>query len=348
MPVKIRLARRGRKKRPYYHIIVADARSPRDGRYIEQIGAYNPMTVPATISIDSERAIYWLDNGAQPTDTARAILRYKGILYRRHLLRGVAKGAFSMEEAEKLFAEHMQSKNDQLARRMEQSAAEKRRTQEKISGTPSPLAQPEVEETPEDTATEEEAPADTDQATDEAPAEETTVEETTAEVESPAEEEAPTTEDAPAADEAPAEEEVPVAEDAPAAEEAPAVEETPAAEDTPAEEEAPAAEETPAEEAPAEEASTDEPSDLKKIEGIGPKIEELLHNAGVKTYQNLADAKAEDLKKILEDGGSRFAVHDPTTWPEQAGLANADKWDELKELQDRLQGGRPEADGDDK
>ena len=80
MPVKIRLQRRGRRKQPFYHIVVADGRAPRDGRFIEKIGIYNPMTVPATIDLDRDRAYDWLMKGAQPTDTARAILRFKGVL----------------------------------------------------------------------------------------------------------------------------------------------------------------------------------------------------------------------------------------------------------------------------
>ena len=101
MPVKIRLQRRGRRKKPFYHIVVADARAPRDGKFIEKLGVYNPMTSPATIDIDRDRAFQWLLNGAQPTDTARAILRFKGVLYMKHLHRGVTKGAFSEEQAQR-------------------------------------------------------------------------------------------------------------------------------------------------------------------------------------------------------------------------------------------------------
>jgi len=87
----------GRKKHPFYQIVVADSRSPRDGRYIERLGTYNPMTKPATIDIDREKALDWVMKGAQPTDTARAILRYKGIYYKKHLLRGVSKGSMTIE-----------------------------------------------------------------------------------------------------------------------------------------------------------------------------------------------------------------------------------------------------------
>ncbi len=107
MAVKIRLARKGRKKLAYYHIVVADSRSPRDGRYIEKIGSYNPLTNPATIELDFDKALGWLQNGALPTDTCRAILSYKGVLIKKHLLEGVKKGAFDDAEATKRFEEWM-------------------------------------------------------------------------------------------------------------------------------------------------------------------------------------------------------------------------------------------------
>lgn len=104
MSVKIRLSRHGRKNLPYYHIVVADSRAPRDGRFIERIGSYDPLKMPAKIEVDTERSIYWLNQGAQPSNTVRRILSYKGVLLRRHLLRGVEKGAFDMEELERRFA----------------------------------------------------------------------------------------------------------------------------------------------------------------------------------------------------------------------------------------------------
>ena len=107
MAVKIRLARKGRKKLAYYHIVVADSRSPRDGRYIELIGKYNPLTNPATIELDFDKALGWLQNGALPTETCRAILSYKGVLIKKHLLEGVKKGAFDEAEATKRFEEWM-------------------------------------------------------------------------------------------------------------------------------------------------------------------------------------------------------------------------------------------------
>ena len=105
MAVKIRLARKGRKKLAFYHIVVADSRSPRDGRYIEKIGSYNPVTNPAKIELDFDKALGWLQNGALPTDTCRAILSYKGVMLKKHLLEGVKKGAFDEAEATKRFEE---------------------------------------------------------------------------------------------------------------------------------------------------------------------------------------------------------------------------------------------------
>jgi len=107
MAVKIRLARKGRKKLAYYHIVVADSRSPRDGRYIEKIGKYNPLTNPATIELDFDKALGWLQNGALPTETCRAILSYKGVMLKKHLLEGVKKGAFDEAEAARRFEEWM-------------------------------------------------------------------------------------------------------------------------------------------------------------------------------------------------------------------------------------------------
>ena len=103
MPVKIRLQRHGRKGAPFYHIVVADARAPRDGKYIEKLGVYNPITVPATIDLDVDKTVSWLKNGAQPTDTTRAILSYKGVLYKKHLDTGVNKGSITPEIAEEKF-----------------------------------------------------------------------------------------------------------------------------------------------------------------------------------------------------------------------------------------------------
>lgn len=104
MATKIRLARHGHKDYAYYHIVVADSRSPRDGKFIERIGSYNPNTNPATVDLDFERALYWVEVGAQPTDTVRNILSGEGVLLKKHLKGGVKKGAFSEDEAERRFA----------------------------------------------------------------------------------------------------------------------------------------------------------------------------------------------------------------------------------------------------
>jgi small subunit ribosomal protein S16 len=110
MPVKIRLQRHGSKKRPFYFIVVADARAPRDGKFIQKIGTYNPLTVPASVQLDRQRALDWLHKGAQPTDTVRRILSFKGVLYLKHLLRGVGLGLFdeaaAMEKFQKWHSEH--------------------------------------------------------------------------------------------------------------------------------------------------------------------------------------------------------------------------------------------------
>jgi small subunit ribosomal protein S16 len=140
MPAKIRLQRHGRKRYAYYHIVIADSRAPRDGRYIERIGSYNPNTNPATIDLDFDKALSWLNKGAQPTDTVRAILSYKGILYMKHLLGGVAKGAFSEEEAERRFkvwiAEKeakIQSKKDRLTKDAESAKKARFEAEAKIN-----------------------------------------------------------------------------------------------------------------------------------------------------------------------------------------------------------------------
>jgi small subunit ribosomal protein S16 len=243
MSVKIRLARRGRKKQAIYDVVVADARAPRDGRFIEKLGTYNPNTNPASININNERALTWLLNGAQPTDTVKAMLSYRGVMLKKHLQIGVLKGAISQEQADAKFNAwvsekdtKIEGKKDQLATakadaRKSALAAETAKNQARIDAIKArevaalAAAAPAVEEV-------------------EAPAAE--VEETTAVVETP-------------------EVEAAVVEETPAAEEAPVVE-TPAAEETPvveaAAEEAPAAEETPVVEAAAEDtASVDAPAD---------------------------------------------------------------------------------------
>ena len=126
MSVKIRLQRHGSKKRPFYFIVVADARSPRDGKFIQKLGTYNPLTMPATIQLDRQRALDWLSKGAQPTDTVKRILSFKGVLYLKHLLRGVSLGLFddaaAMEKFQKWFGEH----EAQIRKRQEEAMRNRR------------------------------------------------------------------------------------------------------------------------------------------------------------------------------------------------------------------------------
>ncbi|QDO93533.1 30S ribosomal protein S16 [Formosa sediminum] len=115
MPVKIRLQRHGKKGKPFYWIVAADARSKRDGKYLEKLGIYNPNTNPATIELDVNGAVTWLQNGAQPTDTAKAILSYKGALLKNHLAGGVRKGALTEEQAEEKFNAWLEEKTAKVS-----------------------------------------------------------------------------------------------------------------------------------------------------------------------------------------------------------------------------------------
>ncbi|WP_052910085.1 30S ribosomal protein S16 [Riemerella anatipestifer] len=140
MSVKIRLQRHGKKGKPFYHIVVADSRAKRDGRFIQKLGTYNPITNPATIDLDVNSAVDWLNKGAQPTDTARAILSYKGALYKKHLLGGVAKGAFDEAEAEKRFnawleekEAKVQGKKENLAKSKEEAKKAALEAEQKVS-----------------------------------------------------------------------------------------------------------------------------------------------------------------------------------------------------------------------
>ncbi|MDD3567366.1 MAG: 30S ribosomal protein S16 [Bacteroidales bacterium] len=139
MPVKIRLSRHGRKRAPFYHIVVADSRAPRDGRFIERIGSYNPTTDPATIELNFDRALDWLQKGAQPTDTTRAILSYKGVMMKKHLLEGVKKGALTPEQVEEKFEAwvkekeaKVQAKKDRLAKGEQDDTAKRIEAEAKI------------------------------------------------------------------------------------------------------------------------------------------------------------------------------------------------------------------------
>ncbi len=139
MAVKIRLQRKGKKGKPFYHIVIADARSPRDGRFIEKIGTYNPLTVPATIDLDRDKAFDWLGKGAQPTDTVRAILRFKGLGYRKHLQRGVKKGALTQEQADTMYNDWIEAKEAKVAKRREKALEEKRAWHAKVAGLDIPF-----------------------------------------------------------------------------------------------------------------------------------------------------------------------------------------------------------------
>ena len=146
MAVKMRLQRHGSKKRPFYFIVIADARSPRDGKFIQKLGSYNPLTVPATIQIDRQKALDWLQKGAQPTDTVRRILSFKGVLFLKHLLRGVSLGLFdeatAMEKFTKWSSEHdanisRRQGAHKKARNDRRDAPVVRKVAEKVSEAPS-------------------------------------------------------------------------------------------------------------------------------------------------------------------------------------------------------------------
>jgi small subunit ribosomal protein S16 len=120
MPTKIRLQRKGKKGIPFYHVVIADGRAPRDGKFIERIGIYNPVSIPAEIDINFDRALYWLQAGAEPTDTVNALLSFKGILYKHHLLKGVKKGAMTEEMAEAKFQAWLQEKKEKFVAKIKE------------------------------------------------------------------------------------------------------------------------------------------------------------------------------------------------------------------------------------
>ena len=245
MSVKIRLQRHGKKQKPFYWIVAADARSKRDGRYLEKLGTYNPNTNPATIDLNLDQAVQWLHNGAQPTDTARAILSYKGALMKHHLDGGVRKGALTQEQADAKLATWLEEKAGKVDTKKEglskaqEAAKVKALKAEKVANDKRAAAAVEAAKVVEEVADEEAAVEDTsvselaeqtEAIADEAPeaVTEIAVEETPAAEETVAEvvvEETP---------EVVAEEVAEVATE----EEAPAAEETPSAEDTSEEKEA--------------------------------------------------------------------------------------------------------------
>ena len=192
MPVKIRLQRHGKKGKPYFWIIAADSRSKRDGKFLEKIGFYNPTTNPAQIDLDVDSAVKWLQNGAQPTDTARAILSYKGALMKNHLAGGVRKGALTEEQAEAKFNEWLDQKSGSIDHKKatlseakdkvkaeklaaEKAVNEKRSADAAAANAPAEEVSEEVETEDAETASEE-TPATEVEAT-EAPAEEANEEE---------------------------------------------------------------------------------------------------------------------------------------------------------------------------
>lgn len=126
MPAKIRLQRHGKKGQPFYHIVIADGRAPRDGRFIEKIGTYNPVAVPAEINLNFDKALDWLNKGAQPTDTVRSILSKKGVMLKKHLMIGVQKGAMTAEQAEVKFQTWMKEKEAKLANEIKAKAEKSR------------------------------------------------------------------------------------------------------------------------------------------------------------------------------------------------------------------------------
>jgi small subunit ribosomal protein S16 len=126
MPAKIRLQRHGKKGSAFYQIVIADGRAPRDGKFIEKIGSYNPTTNPATIILDTDKALTWLNNGAQPTDTCRSILSFKGVMYKKHLQGGVTKGALTQEQADAKFAKWVTDKEEKVAGKLSNLDSAKR------------------------------------------------------------------------------------------------------------------------------------------------------------------------------------------------------------------------------
>lgn len=191
MPVKIRLQRHGKKGKPFYWIVAADARSKRDGRYLEKLGTYNPNTNPATVEVKLDNAVNWLEKGAQPTDTARTLLSYRGVMLKHHLNGGIRKGALSQEEADKKFAAWLeekeakiQSKKDGLSQseselKAKRLADEKAVSDKRLADAAAAEAEAAAEEAAADSteaeeATTEDAEAPAEQT--EAPAEEATTE----------------------------------------------------------------------------------------------------------------------------------------------------------------------------
>ncbi len=219
MAVKIRLQRHGKKGNPIYWIVIADEKSKRDGKYIEKLGTYDPNTNPASIELDFDSSVKWLEKGAQPTNTAKAILSYEGVLLRKHLNLGVQKGAFTEEEAKKRFDEWKKGKGAKIEKKiedlestLESNKKEARKREEEYSKKRSEESKAKEEAKAEEAkAAEETAPEEEAKAEEEAPAEEAKAEKAKAAEETAPEEEAPAEEEA-KAEEAPAEETPPAEE----------------------------------------------------------------------------------------------------------------------------------------
>lgn len=145
MAAKIRLQRHGSKKRPFYFIVVADARSPRDGKFIQKLGTYNPLTIPATIELDRQKALEWLNKGATPTDTVRRILSFKGVLYLKHLLRGVKLGLFDEAAAMQKFTTWSAEHEQQIKKRQAKAIEERKSRRKVASASPRKVAEPTTE-----------------------------------------------------------------------------------------------------------------------------------------------------------------------------------------------------------
>jgi len=213
MATRIRLQRHGKKGKPFFHIVVADSRSKRDGRFIEKLGTYNPNTNPATIDLDFDRSVHWVSVGASPSETAKAILSYKGVLMKEHLMRGVTKGALTEEQMEAKYAKWLDEKAniiDQKVNKLSKAkedeekarlAAEKEKNDARAAAIAEANA-PVIEEAPAEEAPAEEATAEVAEApSEEAPAETAPAEETpAAEVAEAPAEEAPAAEETPTTD----------------------------------------------------------------------------------------------------------------------------------------------------
>lgn len=165
MATKIRLQRHGKKRKPFYHIVIADSRAKRDGKFIEKIGTYNPNTNPATIELDIEGALKWVQTGAEMTDTARAILSYKGVLYKNHLVNGVKKGALTEADVEKKFAAwvaekeaKITAKKDNLSKAEQDALAKRLAAEAEVNAARAKAI--EAKNAPEPEVVEEEAPAE--------------------------------------------------------------------------------------------------------------------------------------------------------------------------------------------